>query len=218
MTYYVDCKVEATGNGSKESPFKTIQEAADIAVAGDEVIVAEGVYREYVDPKNAGAEDSRIVYRSEKPLGAVITGAEPMNDWEEVEPHVWKTKVDNSFFGDYNPFNTLVSGDWFVAFITAHTGDVFLNEKSMYEVLSLDEVRDPKVNYRSWDKDFTVYVWYTEQEGDSTVIYANFQDIDPRLVLTGQRAGSSRTAMSMSRSAVVYLWASICSQTMIISG
>ena len=180
MTYYVDCNVAATGNGTKESPFKTIQEAADVAVAGDEVLVSEGIYREYVDPKNAGSEDARIVYRSVKPLGAVITGAEPMNDWEEVEPHVWKTKVHNSFFGDYNPFNTLVSGDWFVAFITAHTGDVFLNDKSMYEVLSLDEVRDPKVNYRSWDKDFTVYVWYTEQEGDSTVIYANFQDIDPR--------------------------------------
>lgn len=180
MTYYVDCKVDVTGNGSKESPFKTIQEAAEIAVPGDEVLVAEGIYREYVDPKNAGTEDARITYRSEKPLGAVITGAEPLNDWEEVEPHVWKACIPNEFFGDYNPFNTLVAGDWFVAFITAHTGDVFLNDKSMYEVLSLDEVRNPEINLRSWDKDFTVYVWYTEQEGDSTIIYANFQDIDPR--------------------------------------
>lgn len=69
MTYYVDCNVAATGNGTKESPFKTIQEAADVAVAGDEVLVSEGIYREYVDPKNAGTEDARIVYRSVKPLG-----------------------------------------------------------------------------------------------------------------------------------------------------
>lgn len=41
--------------------------------AGDEVWVAPGVYREYVDPVHAGREDARITYRSVEPLGAVIT-------------------------------------------------------------------------------------------------------------------------------------------------
>ena len=35
MTYYVNAGVEAHGDGTKESPFKTIQAAAQIAVAGD---------------------------------------------------------------------------------------------------------------------------------------------------------------------------------------
>ena len=42
MVYYVNGSVEKSGNGSKESPFKKIQMAADVAVAGDEIIVAPG--------------------------------------------------------------------------------------------------------------------------------------------------------------------------------
>ena len=63
----------------------------------------------------------------------------------------------------------------------AHTGDVFLNGKSMYEVTSLDKVKNPEVYKASWDPDFTVYTWYTEQDekSDETVIYANFQGKNP---------------------------------------
>lgn len=180
MIYYVDCKTDVTGDGSKTSPFKTISEAAAIAMPGDEVVVAEGIYREEVDPKNAGTEDNRITYRSEVPLGAVITGAEVIKDWEDLGSNVWKTVIDNSLFGDYNPYTTLISGDWFQMGFIAHTGDVFLNGKSLYEVTTLEEVRNPQINYISWDKDFTLYTWYTEQEDGKTVIYANFQGADPR--------------------------------------
>ena len=38
-------------------------------LCGDEVLVAPGVYREYVNPVNGGTgEDARIIYRSEVPL------------------------------------------------------------------------------------------------------------------------------------------------------
>ena len=57
MTFYVDAKVGQTGDGSQGKPFKTISEAAVIAVAGDEVIVAPGLYREWVNPVNGGTED-----------------------------------------------------------------------------------------------------------------------------------------------------------------
>ena len=181
MKYYVDCKAAVTGDGSESAPFKTISEAASVAVAGDEVIVSDGIYREYVDPKNAGSKDARIVYRAKNRLGAVITGSEVITDWSEVEPHVWKASIDNRLFGSYNPFKTLVSGDWFDAQFTAHTGDVFLNGKSMYEVTEYEKVVNPKENLSSWDKDFTVYTWYTplDDDGNETVIYANFGDIDP---------------------------------------
>ena len=43
MKYYVSAAVERTGDGTKQSPFKTIQEAAKIAKPGDEVIVAPGI-------------------------------------------------------------------------------------------------------------------------------------------------------------------------------
>ena len=38
----------------KESPFKCINDAAQIAQPGDEILVEPGIYREYVDPRNGG--------------------------------------------------------------------------------------------------------------------------------------------------------------------
>ncbi len=181
MIYYVDQHAKRSGNGSKEYPFKRIGEAANVAKAGDEVLVAPGIYREYVDPKNAGTEDARITYRSTEVGKAVITGAELTGEWTETEPGVWMTRVPNGVFGDYNPFTTLVSGDWFIAYFTAHTGDVFLNGKSMYEVTELEGVRNPVPSKASWDPEFSVYTWYTEQdeEKNETVLYANFQGKNP---------------------------------------
>lgn len=43
MIYYVSANAFRSGNGSKESPFKTINEAAQIARPGDEVLVAPGL-------------------------------------------------------------------------------------------------------------------------------------------------------------------------------
>ena len=66
MVYYVSDKTLYGGNGTKERPFKQINEAARLALPGDEIIVAPGIYREYVNPKNGGIKDKPIVYRSEE--------------------------------------------------------------------------------------------------------------------------------------------------------
>lgn len=179
MIYYVDASAKGAGTGSKESPFNRIQSAADIAAPGDEVIVLPGIYRENVDPKNGGTEEQRIVYRSAEPPAAVITGAEPLTGWTAEGGGVWSAAVDNSMFGEYNPYTTRVAGDWFMAEFVAHTGDVFLNGKSMYESTTIDGVKDPQPSAGSWDKEFSVYTWYAEQDGERTVFYANFHDMDP---------------------------------------
>lgn len=180
MDIYVSAAAPRGGNGSEAKPFRTISEAAAIAVAGDRVIVGPGIYREWVDPKNGGrSDDCRIEYISSKPLEAVITGAEPVKCWEPYEGDVWTARIPNGLFGDYNPYTTLVSGDWFIVFMTAHTGDVYLNGKSMYEVTELAKVKAPEASKASWDPEFSVYTWYTEQDGDETVLYANFQGLDP---------------------------------------
>ena len=181
MIYYVNANAEVSGDGSQEKPFKTMSEAACLAVAGDEVVVAPGVYREWVNPKNGGEEGKRIVYRSEVPLGAHITGAEELKGWKQFKGNVYTARVSNKIFGDYNPYKELVSGDWFIAFMTAHTGDVFLNGKSMYEVQSIEEVEAAAGSVSSWDHEFSVYKWYAQQDEktDETVFYANFQGLDP---------------------------------------
>ncbi len=181
MIYFVSAAAAAPGDGSRERPFPTISQAAALALPGDEVIVLPGIYRESVDPANAGTPDARITYRSAEPGKAVITGAEPLTGWTPLENGAWRAEVPNSRFTDRNPFTTPVSGDWFIIHHPAHTGDVFLNGKSLYEVQTLEGVLHPVPSDTCWDPDFSVYTWYTEQDADRdvTVLYANFQNLDP---------------------------------------
>lgn len=145
------------------------------------MLVASGVYREYVDPANAGCEDARIVYRSVEPGKAVITGAEIVDNWEHLEGDVWTARVSNGLFGDYNPYTTLVSGDWFIASYTAHTGEVYLNGKSMYEVTSLDKVKKPEIykNPGIRHSRLTPGMWSRTKKNE-TVFYVNFQEKSER--------------------------------------
>ena len=146
-------------------------------------MVAPGLYREYVDPVNAGTPEARIVYRSIEKGAAIISGAEQVKNWKPYEENVWTARIPNGLFGTYNPYTTLVRGDWFIATYIAHTGEVYLNGKSMYEVTELDKVVHPVVYKKSWDPDFTIYTWYTEQDEatNETVLYANFQGKDPNV-------------------------------------
>ena len=178
-TIYVNIDAKQAGNGSKDAPFRHIQEAAAIAAPGDTVLVAPGIYREAVHPVNAGTESERITYKSEKPLGAVITGAEVISDWTLYQGNVWMTKVSNSRFGDYNPYTTFVCGDWYFAPTIRHTGAVFLNDLMMYETATLEECIEGAVDPNSWVPEESVYKWFTKQDADCTVLYANFQGKDP---------------------------------------
>ena len=140
MKIYVDQNAARSGNGSREMPFRRINDAAQAARPGDEVLVAPGVYREYVNPRYAGTEDARITYRSTTPLGAVITGAEAVKDWKPYQGTVWVCRIDNSIFGNYNPYTTYVYGDWYFAGRSRHTGAVYLNDRMMYEAETLENV------------------------------------------------------------------------------
>ena len=179
MLYYVNINAPREGNGSKERPFRFINEAAKIARPGDEVVVAPGVYREYVNPLYAGTEDARITYRSEKPLAAVITGAELLTGWKKVKGTTWTARVNNGIFGAYNPYVEKVEGDWYFSPIVRHTGAVFMNDLMMYECGSIEECEAGKPDPHAWTQEEAKYLWYTEQVGNETVLYANFHGKDP---------------------------------------
>ena len=181
MIYYVNCNAQPAGDGSKERPFRRIQQAALVASPGDEVLVAPGIYREEVDPINAGTRQAPIVYRSQVPLGAVITGAEVVKGWKRYQGDTWLLTLPNRWFGAHNPYTTRVYGDWLDGTVHAHTGEVFLNGKSLYEKETLDQVLHPEFFDLSWDRAFSKHTWYTEQstEAEETRIYANFQGKDP---------------------------------------
>ena len=177
--WYVDAAAAKNGTGSRELPFRQIGEAAKIAMPGDEVIVAPGIYREYVNPVNAGTETDRIVYRSEKPLGAVITGAEELTGWKKYKGNTWTASVSNGIFGDYNPYTTFVCGDWYFAPTVRHTGSVYLNDRMMYETVTLEDCLAGEPDPVSWKKEESTYKWFSKQEDGKTVFYANFRGKDP---------------------------------------
>ncbi len=186
MKIYVDVRAGRDGNGSKERPFRKIQEAAQTALPGDEVLVAPGIYRENVAPVHAGTEENRITYRSTSPLGAVITGAEEIRSWKPYRGDVWTARVDNSVFGDYNPYTTYVFGDWFFAKRDRHTGCVWLNDQALYEAVSLEECEAGEVYECSWNPEASRRKWFAEQDESTneTVIYANFGGADPTVEKT----------------------------------
>ena len=172
----------SNGNpGTEDRPFKTISRAADIAGPGDTVTVHAGTYREWINPKRGGESDAnRITYQAAPGEEVIIKGSEIIEDWEPTSGTVWKTVIPNSFFSSYNPYTELVRGDWLRPDgRTCHTGEVYINGRSLFEAETLDKVKDPVPYERAYDKEWSVYCWYCETGKTDTVIYANFQDMDP---------------------------------------
>ena len=76
--YFVATNGCDEADGSATSPWRTIQRAADVAVAGDVVTIRGGTYREWVKPANAGREGAPITYQAAKGEKVVVTGADPV--------------------------------------------------------------------------------------------------------------------------------------------
>ncbi len=180
--------------GTQTHPFRTISKAAKVAETGDKVIVHAGEYREWVKPEHSGYSNiSRITFEASDGEKVVIKGSERIQGWEPYEGTVWKAILPNAFFGEYNPYKEILSGDWFMykPGMIRHPGEVYLNGVSFYEADSLDEVKNPVVRTAvhglPWFKtdelilhpELTVYQWFCETNNESTTIYANFQGADP---------------------------------------
>lgn len=139
MEYHISKTGSDQGQGTQVDPFLTINKAASVAVAGDKVIVHEGIYREWVKPRYKGlSEQRRIIYQAAEDEQVVIKGSEHIQDWQQVENQIWKVILPNTFFGSFNPYVEEVSGDWLVTIEeTRHLGDVYLNGMSFMRSVSM---------------------------------------------------------------------------------
>ncbi|QWX84993.1 DUF1565 domain-containing protein [Cellulophaga sp. HaHaR_3_176] len=180
--YHISKKGDDSNEGSKELPFKTISKAAKIAQPGDVIIVHEGVYRERINPFYGGTNDrNRIVYQAGENENVWIKGSEEINTWQKHKGSVWKVVIDNSFFGDFNPYKEILYGDWITKTYGRdhHLGEVYINGKALYEIDSLAKVSLEIPLERATDVEGSKYKWYCETNQKTTTLYANFKGKNP---------------------------------------
>ena len=145
----VEFHVTTNGNdanrGTKASPLRTIQRAADLAQSGDVITVHAGTYRERITPPRGGISNrKRIVYRAAPGENVEIKGSEAVSNWVKVQDDIWKATLPNAFFGSFNPYRDLIRGDWFnPKGRPHHTGAVYLNGSWLIEAANLNELLLP---------------------------------------------------------------------------
>ncbi len=171
--------VYVTGNDSNEGsathPFRTIQAAANMAMAGDVITVHAGVYREQITPPRGGNSDSeRIVYQSAPGEKVIVKGSEIIKNWKKLENDTWEVNIPNSFFGTFNPYSELIHGDWFRPTPKDrqyHRGAVYLNGNWLMEAAQKAEALEPA--------DPENPLWWAETDSTTTIIRAQFKQVDP---------------------------------------
>lgn len=171
--------VYVTGNDSNEGsathPFRTIQAAANKAMAGDVITVHAGVYREQISPPRGGNSDSeRIVYQAATGEKVIIKGSEIIKNWKKLKNDTWEVVIPNSFFGKFNPYVELIHGDWFRPTPKDrqyHRGAVYLNGNWLMEAAQKPGAFEPA--------DPENPLWWTETDSTTTTIRAQFIQVDP---------------------------------------
>jgi len=183
--YHVAKTGSDKNTGTAEAPILTIQKAADLAQPGDVITVHEGVYRESVIPPRGGTSGTeRIVYRAARGEKVEIKGSEIVSNWVHFSGTVWKATVPISLFGKYNPYTDLVKGDWFDDKERIHhTGEVYLNGKSLWEMELLEKVLKPERQEDNFDPEGSTYTWFCESDEKNTYLYANFHAVNPNTEL-----------------------------------
>lgn len=143
--YHVSITGLDSNPGTQSKPFKTISRAAEVAQPGDTITVHKGIYRERVNPPRGGiSDDKRIVYQAADGEKVAIKGSEAVKGWQHEQNDTWQVSIPNSFFGDFNPYNDLISGDWFRSNDRQHhTGAVYLNGHWLTEAASQEDVLKP---------------------------------------------------------------------------
>ena len=170
--YHVSVNGDDHNEGTAAKPFRTIQQAANLAQPGDVNTVHAGVYRERINPPRGGKSDGkRIVYQAAPGERVEIKGSEVVTNWVKVQEDVWQTTLPNAFFGSFNPYSDLIHGDWFDdKGRKHHTGAVYLNGEWLTEAAKLDEVLKPAA---------TNALWFAEVDATNTTIWAQFKGVNP---------------------------------------
>lgn len=159
--------------GDSLNPVLSISRAVELANPGDIVLIHEGVYREQIIPVRGGTSDtSRIVFMAAKGETVVVKGSELIQNWEKYNEKIWSVVLSDSFFGDYNPYKTKLSGDYFEYGTWHNTGQVYLNQMAFVEKRNSVEIAHDE------------YTWCVVPSDTGITILANFGSYNPNTELT----------------------------------
>lgn len=117
--YYVSVASGSdAGPGTANAPFRTISQAAALAMPGDAVLVDNGIYRERVAPPRGGVSGKPIIYKARPGLKVTISGANrwtptwtPLRSgspvrWAIPDPALF---TDDCYWSSANPFKVAMS-------------------------------------------------------------------------------------------------------------
>jgi hypothetical protein len=95
--YHVDKKKGSNYNaGSLKAPFKTIQKAAQVMIAGDTCYIHAGTYYETIRPANSGLENSPLVFSAYGTDEVLINGGRRLKGWTRFKGNIYKIAVADS--------------------------------------------------------------------------------------------------------------------------
>ncbi len=94
-SYYVATSGGSDSNNgtSLTTPFKTIQKAAGLMVAGDTCYVRAGTYRETVTPAHSGASGQPITFSNYNGEVVTVSGADAITSWTVNSGSVYKAAM-----------------------------------------------------------------------------------------------------------------------------
>jgi hypothetical protein len=169
-TYYVDngsANADDNGPGDSARPFRTIGKAAAVLNPGERVVIASGVYREWVRPARGGTGPGQMISYEAAPGAKVfIRGSEALKDgWKQETVSsgprnagaagvtVWRYDLSSAMFPDlYNPFalpSIMGSWGWLDPTVAdmgpylRRRGLVFVDGKPLEPVEQLNELAMP---------------------------------------------------------------------------
>lgn len=137
--FYVSPAGSDNNLGTLQQPFKTIQKAADIMLAGETCFIMNGEYRETVSPVNNGTSDNPIIFTNYNNERVVILGSDTVSAWIPYQNGIYKVYVPDTIsqlfvnkrrayparYPDYSGEDMYNTSDWNP--VTAEVnGDAFL--------------------------------------------------------------------------------------------
>ncbi|MEE2765295.1 MAG: T9SS type A sorting domain-containing protein [Candidatus Neomarinimicrobiota bacterium] len=112
--FYVAKHGDDSNPGTFDSPFLTIQQAADTMIAGDICYIRQGLYHESVTmDDHDGADGFPIVFTNYNNERVAMDGTVPIDPtWQVHSGNIWKTTLDYDIWQLFVDWNEMVMARW----------------------------------------------------------------------------------------------------------